>query len=370
LTQTQLDAAELAVRREIAQRRFAAEELRILKFFVERSFPLGRAAAFFRSFQHLAIVSGFKWRSHAHEAFKSLLNKRVLVKYHPNWYGVNVFFLEWSEDTVLARVETFDEEPDLYREPLLKELITEAFINAAGEKILSGQTRDTIANQTTDRGRDAGPAPSSETDIRPGESISPRASSDQKHSDKITQDHYRRLTKAIQEGRVEEEFPEFTQAMNELPPTRTIVPWTGGVPQKGTLAEKGTFPAENCSPKRNSSETNKDAPSPDFLREKGTSIASLASCTEEAELARGVPKKGTRQDRSAEAWRWLQEIDSTQGLRVDRFAKAWQITCERDPDYVLNVLPKVLARQEKRDGRVDKPLALLARAAREDGRLR
>jgi hypothetical protein len=75
-------------------------------------------------------------------------------------------------------------------------------------------------------------------------------------------------------------------------------------------------------------------------------------------------------EKVAAAWSWLERIDSTGGLKVDRFRAQWQEACERFPDYILNVLPNVIDRQIELRGQVAKPLALCARAARADGKLR
>ncbi len=77
LSQAQFEQIELNVRRRVATC-FDPEEMRILDYFVERSFRKGRTAAYFRVFRELGAAT--ETTSHAHEALKRLVEKRVLVR--------------------------------------------------------------------------------------------------------------------------------------------------------------------------------------------------------------------------------------------------------------------------------------------------
>lgn len=362
LTRQLFESAELTVRRQVDAHVFDLEESPIVTYFVDRSFPLYRVAAYFRSFAHLAILCGreSEWRTHANEAFNRLLNKRVLVKYFPKWYGVNINFLEWRVVRVKP-VDTFDEQQDLNREPELRELLTECFISSSGAKILTADNREPFAIPTTDRGRDAGPAPSSETVIEPEETITPPASALQNKTDAITENHWRRLGEALRSGDVEKEFPEFFSSPEVFPVKEQCSP-TGNksVPLKGTAL----FPDPQCSPERNSAKPNKGVGLARGVPLKGTFpyIASSASGTK-AELT-------SYNEKVVAAWQMLEQIDTTGGLKVKRFKNQWEQVCQKFPDYILNVLPNVIHRQIELHGAVEKPLALCAVAARADGKMR
>lgn len=406
LTRDQFDAAELRVRREIAARvrtvepagkvsdksrqDFRPEHLRLLDYFIERSFRLGRTAACFSGYRQLGRAT--QTFSHAHEALKWLVAKRVLApltlasKQMPaemrrntagclHWYGLNLNFDDWPEKQ--KRPIEFWEETALPFEPELDEMLRETFVE------FSAGNQTTIATLEMDRERDAvsAPVPHADTDAA-GLNTSPRPtyggdskteSPPSQHKPQKWEEDLAAFKKAWAENRLE----EFSQTA----PDRTPAGYAG-VPPEGTEGEKRAYPDPSCTPGGYAEKPNNNAGKKGDVPSQGTSpraraVASLA-CTREAKLAMPtVPPEGTRTpERIAEAWRFLLKIDPV-ALRIKRFAEQWQVTCERYPNYVCNALRGAyedrmqrLKRQEAGVDQVENVLGWLAGKARQEGRMR
>lgn len=382
LTREQFEAAELAVRRQIGARVFDPEELRLLDYVVERSFRLGRTAAYFRNFRQLGAAT--ELYSHAHETLGRLVAKKVVAplpgttrRWH--WYGFNLNFADWPMER--KRPAAFWEEPSLPFERELQEMLTETFIEN-----LSAEIRTPTSFKEMQRGRDAGPVAVPHSDSTAGSKSLPCAglqpdstSNLDALKEKVTKGHWERLKNAISRGTVDQEFPDHLPGpARSCPPFDCTPPGykpenctpTGYknevctppgyafVPPEGTNGDS----AKVCTPQGYSGNANVDGQRGAFVPPEGTSIAKLALGTK-AKLATSSLEK------SVAAYRWLEEIDISNGLKVKRFAEQWLQMCERHPDYVLNNLKFVLREQTKRDGQVKNPLALLAKVARQEGKM-
>lgn len=368
LTRNQFDAAELQTRRQIAARLqvFDPEELRLLDYVIERSFRLGRTAAYFRSFRQLGKAT--ETHSHAHEALHRLVRKKVLAplplttsRWH--WYGFNLNFLDWPAEQ--KRPKEFWEEPALPFEPELDEMLRETFVE------FSAGSLSQVATTVTDRDRDAGSAPVPHADKdAAGLKTPPRPTSgdDPKTGGPPAQDKpdewrekFSRLKHALKHNLPLDEFLEAAE--------RTPAGYAS-VPPEGTKV----YPGAKCTPGGYTENSNSHAETARAVPPQGTSIASSASVQKAELLAMfaAVPLQGTEgyNEKVALALGWLEKIDRTAGLKVKRFQEQWAQVCKAHPDYVLKVCPNVLARQVELQGDVPKPLALLAHVARADNKMR
>lgn len=367
LTREQFDAAELQTRRQIAARMqvFDPEELRLLEYFIERSFRLGRTAAYFRSFRHLGTAT--QTFSHAHEALRRLVESKVVAplplttrRWH--WYGFNLNFGDWPNEQ--KRPKEFWEEPALPFEPELDEMLRETFVE------FSAGNQTTIATSVTDRDRDAGSAPVPHADKdRPqinsaaGSALPPDSKTESppaQHKPENWKENLERFKKAADENRLE----EFAAANPEC-----TSPGYASVPPGGTKA----YPAHECTPGGYSGNANNDAAKGHAVPPGGTYIASSVT-VQRAELAifAAVPLQGTESynEKVALAWGYLQKIDLTGGLKVKRFYDQWKRMAEKCPDWILRIAPNLIERQVELRGAVEKPLALLAHIARKEGKMR
>lgn len=352
----QFDAAELETRRLMASRDFFTYDRAVLEFILERSFRLRRTAAFFRSYRHLGRLIGLSG-GHAHDGLKLLLVRRVVFKVWPNWYGINVIFDQWDVPE-LQRPPGFEDEPPLPWEPALSSLLTEVFVG--GQTNLPGAARSEVARATVDLGRDAGPAPDETTARAAAGSVCPPSDFSQPENGPVNKpswaDYCAQMRAAVDNPALVAELTGLASATAGT-----------GVPENGTPRAGPVFRRAERSEKRNTANPNPGAGLPRAVPENGTFI--VAGPAEPAEPAgASIFGNGLPANKKPEAaWRWLQSVDTSRGLAVSRFEKQWLKTCEQHPDYVLNVLPGVLARQTKR---VQRPLALLAEVARRDRRLR
>lgn len=388
---TRFDLIELNVRRRVMSC-FDPEETRILEYFVERSFRKGRTAAYFRTYRDLGEASGTA--SHAHEALKRLVSKKVLVRlplaglpiavqaFH--WYGFNLNFLDWPPEW--KRPASFWEEDELPFEPGFEELLRQSTINfsvAGAPSAVSEPTgiRDAGPAAVHDADKDAPGCDASERSTSAGETTAQNTGCEVQNGKTAEQalgaPDWAGFKQALAEGRAEEWTKEnCTPAKRAVPPqgTKTCTP--------------ALYPAAPCTSTGYSSKANECAgkgvpqASPEAYPSRARAIASLA-CTNKASLATGsargrgpaVPPEGSSIEKSGEAIAWLQSVDP-RPFRNKKFLEQWLETCERYPRYVLSKLRGVWEDNVRRlkagepVERIENPLAYLAGVARQEGRMR
>jgi hypothetical protein len=399
LTREQFDAAELRARREIAVRQnvFDPQESRMLNYFLERSLPLGRSAAYFRSYRQLGRATETK--THAHETLKRLVKKKVLAplpfatKQLPaesrndtggcwHWYGVNLNFADWPEAE--KRPAEFWEEPALPVEPELDEMLRETFVE------LSAGSTTVAASTGTDRGPGSVSVPHAdkggpETNS-PGRPVSRGDSKTELPTPQYNPEWQRDLQRLKQAltGPTEELHALTAEIERRTPTGYAAAPkpekcTLEGVPPQGT----GAYPSAECTPTGYAANPSNDAANIHSVPSQGTSpsraraLASLALSTKTSLATPSAPPEGTRTpEKTAEAWNWLQKVDSTDGLRVARFHERWALTCELYPGYVLSRLRgafdehmRRVAKNDPEVQRIENPLGWLSAKACEDGRM-
>jgi hypothetical protein len=377
LTREQFDAAELRVRRELGRCDLGTQKLAVLDYFLNRSFPLQRVAAFFKNFRQLGRDTGLK--QHVHGPFDWLREKGILLalphtrtRFH--WYGISTTF-PWSGVARLPDPADIGEQDEFRFDPDLAELLRYNFVenlSAAG----AGEIR--VATELSVR--DAGPEMVPQSDIEAARTKNPAPSfisTQPEAGTPATQGESSGENPPVQKNwradwqRMKREiFGNFT----ELPAT-PVVPEKGtAVPFSGTTDAGALYPVPVCTQKGYSKIPNVDRGKSDVVPEKGTSIlagpavpAKKASPSRASVLRNWKPAITGKEATAQTAFEWIQAIDFSEGLRDPKYAEQWRKLCEEDPAYVLDALPGVLLRQIEP---ISRPLALLAHVARKDGRMR